>query len=46
MTISETAELFSKDPNYDLITPNGIRHFIVFMEAEVGRNWNHTVRKG
>ena len=24
-----------KDPNYDLITPNGIiRHFIVFIEAE------------
>ena len=25
----------SKDPNYDLITPNGIiRHFIVFIEVE------------
>ena len=25
----------NKDPNYDLITPNGIiRHFIVFIEAE------------
>ena len=24
-----------KDPNYDLITPNGIiRHFIVFIELE------------
>ena len=24
-----------KDPNYDLITPNGIiRHFIVFIEVE------------
>ena len=37
MSISETAELFGKDPNYDLITPNGIiRHFIVglFIEAE------------
>ena len=35
MSISETAGLFRKDPNYDLITPNGmIRHFIVFIEAE------------
>ena len=35
MSISETAELLGKDPNYDLITPNGlIRYFIVFTEAE------------
>ena len=35
MSISETDELFGKDPNYDLITPNGIiRHFIVFIEVE------------
>ena len=35
MSISETAELFGKDSNYDLITPNGIiRHLIVFIEAE------------
>ena len=35
MSISETAELFGKDPNYDLITANGIiRHFIVVIEAE------------
>ena len=35
MSILETAELFSKDPNYDLITPNGIvRYFIVFIEVE------------
>ena len=35
MSISETAKLFGKDPNYDLIIPNGIiRHFIVFIEAE------------
>ena len=43
MSISETAELFSKDPNYDLITPNGIiRHFIVFIEVEEvsDSNWN------
>ena len=49
MSLSETAELFGKDPNYDLITPNGIiRHFIVFIEAEEvsDSNWNHTVRKG
>ena len=31
----ETPELFGKDPNYDLIMPNGIiRHCIVFIEAE------------
>ena len=36
-----------KDPNYDLITPNGnIRHFIVFTEVEELGSWNHTVRKG
>ena len=35
MSISETAELFSKDPNYDLITLNGIiRHFVAFIEGE------------
>jgi len=35
MSISETAELFSKDANYDLITSNGIiRHFIVFIEVK------------
>ena len=35
MSISETAELFGKDPNYELIRRNGIfRHFIVFIEAE------------
>ena len=47
MSISETAEIFGKDANYDLITPNGIiRHFIVFIEAEEVRdyNWNHTGR--
>ena len=35
MSISETAELFGKDPNYDLITPIGIiMHLIVFIEAK------------
>ena len=35
MSISETAKLFGKVPNYDLIMPNGIiTHFIVFIEAE------------
>jgi hypothetical protein len=35
MSILETVELFSKDPNYDLITLNGIiKHFIVFIEVE------------
>ena len=35
MSISETAGLFGKDPNYDLIMSNRIiRHFIVFIEAE------------
>ena len=34
-SISETVELFGKDPNYGLITQNGIiRHFIVFIKAE------------
>ena len=38
MSISETAEFFGKDPNYDLVTPNGIiRHFMVFIEAEEER---------
>ena len=49
MSIPETAELFGKDPNYDLTMPNGlIRHFIVFIEAEEVSysNWNHTIRKG
>ena len=49
MSISETAELFGKDPNYDLIRPNGIiGHFIVFIEAEEvsDSSCNHTVRKG
>ena len=36
VSILETAELSGKDPNYDLIMPNGIvRHFILFIEAEV-----------
>ena len=35
MSISETLNSIGKDPNYDLITPNGIiRHFIVLIEAE------------
>ena len=35
MSISETAELYRQNPNYDLITPHGIiRHFIVFIEVE------------
>ena len=35
MSILKAAELFGKDPNYDLITPNSIiRHVIVFIEAE------------
>ena len=35
MSILETAELYGKDPNYDLITPSGIiKHFIVFIEAK------------
>ena len=35
MSIPETPELFGKDPNYDLITPNGIiRHFTVFIGVE------------
>jgi hypothetical protein len=49
MSLSETAELFSKDPNYDLITTNGIiRQLILFIEAEEvsDSNSNHTVRKG
>ena len=33
MSISETAELIGKDPNYDLITPI-IRHFVVFIEVD------------
>ena len=41
MSIPESAELFGKDPNYGLITPNGIiRHFIVFIEVEeLGSLW-------
>ena len=36
MSISETTELFGKDPNYDLIMLNGIiRHFIVVIKVEV-----------
>ena len=52
MSIQETAELFGKDPNYDLITLIGIvRHFIVFNRSRGGQevsgfNWNHMVRKG
>ena len=49
MSISEIAELFGKDPNYDLIMLNVIiRHFIVFIEAEEvsDSSWYNVVRKG
>ena len=35
VNIEKQLNSIGKDPNYDLITPNGIiRHFIVFIEAE------------